>query len=154
MAIDINTLIGLLTSGAGIGLVGVLLGKVLNSPQSKNVEEALAAKLAAETEVAIATADRTHNALLHEIVHAAMSYAETHASEVVAKYGSKFNSVIAKVTSDPRIAPLGLPTEAITSAIEATFLAYFKDLGAADNAGKPTVKPQDGIGGIPTGAGH
>lgn len=120
------------------------LAKLLVDPKVLKLIDAFAVNLASSTQKLVADADATHNTLLIQTVHAAMSYAENNSAEALRVADSKMDYVIATVQADPRIAKYDLPLSAIKHTIEQLYSSYFADLS------KPTIAPNDGTGGPPT----
>jgi hypothetical protein len=119
------------------------LAKLLVDPKVLKLIDAFAANLASGTQKLTADADATHNALLIQSVHAAMSYAENNSDAVLKIADSKMDYVVSMIQADPRFAKYNLPLSAIKHTIEQLYTDYFADLS------KPPV-PSDVPGGPPT----
>lgn len=146
MVNELHTLLNLLIPAVTVAAVAAL-AKLLASSQVANAINSLAVKGAAETEKLLAEADATHNALLVMAVHAAMTYAEAHQTEVLKDFDSKADYVIESIESDPRFAHLNLPLDAVKHLVEQLFSQYFSQLPHA----APAPAPADVTGGGPGG---
>lgn len=144
---ELHVVLNLLVPAVAVAAIGAL-AKLLASSQVANAIQSLSVKLAAETEKLLAEADATHNALLIMAVHAAMSYAENHETEVLKEFDSKADYVIDAIERDPRFAHLNLPLDTLKHLVEQLYTQYFASLNAYDK-GPATVKPADVTGGGP-----
>jgi len=105
--------------------VGSSLTALLNSPEVKAATTALKYKLDAEADLLIAQGMHSKNIVVRVLVEEAMAYAEQHEANLLQSYKSKSDFVIAKVSSDPRFAALGVPLEALNGIIESVYEELF-----------------------------
>lgn len=128
-AIEIVLSIGALALPVIIAAIGGALTAFLKSPHVEAFIKAQSDKLAAEASMYVSNAMSNNHNTLGYLVRGAMAYAEQHEVEILAKYKSKADYVIAKVSSDPRFAGLGQPASAIEGIVEDLFETFYKDYG-------------------------
>jgi hypothetical protein len=112
-----------------IAAIGAGLMSFLKSPVVEAFIKVHTIKLAADAANAVAQTANTNNQTLGFLVRAAMAYAEQHKAEILLNYKSKADYVVAKVSTDPRFAPLGAPLSAIENMIEDCFEMFYSDYG-------------------------